>query len=126
MEFSIPSEFTVPSTQGPTIPENINIIIHKLQLIAIKQQPMVIGEERVLAKYQKNPKSPVLDLIANAVGETFLRRSPVIISSESDSPDSPSALSYTSESPVTDWATAKGEQRERAQDSAEAVQKSYG
>jgi len=60
---------------------------------------MVLGEERVLAKYQKNPESPVLDLIANAVGETFLRRSPVIISSESDSPDSPSTISYASESP---------------------------
>jgi len=73
MEFSIPSEFTVPSAQGPTIPENVDVIIRELQPIAIEQQPMVLGEERVLAKYQKNPKSPVLDLIANAVGETFLR-----------------------------------------------------
>jgi len=98
MEFSIPSEFTVPSTQGPTIPENVDIIIRELQPIAIEKQPMAIGKERVLAKYQKSPESPVLDLIANAVGETFPCRSPVIISSESDSPDSPSALSYTSES----------------------------
>ena len=99
MEFSIPSEFTVPSAQGPTIPENVDIIIRELQPIAIEQQPMVLGEERVLAKYQKNPESPVLDLIANAVGETFLCRSPVIVSSESDSPDSPSTISYASESP---------------------------
>jgi len=99
MEFSIPSEFTVPSAQGSTIPENIDVIIRELQPIAIEQQPMVLGEERVLAKYQKNPESPVLDLIANAVGETFLRRSPVIISSESDSSDSPLTISYASESP---------------------------
>jgi len=51
MEFSIPSEFTVPSAQGPTIPENVDVIIRELQPIAIEQQPMVLGEERVLAKY---------------------------------------------------------------------------
>jgi len=99
MEFSIPSEFTAPSAQGPVIPENVDVIIRELQPIAIEQQPMAPGEERILAKYQKNPDSPVLDLIANAEGEAFLRQSPVVISSESDSPDSPSALSYASDSP---------------------------
>ena len=99
MEFSIPSEFTVPSAQGPIIPKNVDVIFRELQPIAIEQQPMAADEERILAKYQKNPNSPVLDLIANAEGEAFLRRSPVIISAESDSPDSPSALSYASDSP---------------------------
>jgi len=99
MKFSIPSEFTVPSAQGPIIPEGVDVIIRELQPVAIEQQPMAAGKERILAKYQKNPDSPVLDLIANAVGEAFLRRSPVIISSESDSLDSPSALSYASDSP---------------------------
>jgi len=72
MEFSIPSEFTVPSAQGPIIPEDIDVIIRELQLIAIEQQPMTAGEGRILAKYQKDPDSPVLDLIANAEGEAFL------------------------------------------------------
>jgi len=99
MEFSIPSEFTVPSTQGPTIPENVNIIIRELQPIAIEQQPMAVGEERVLAKYQKKPESPVFNLIANAVGEAFLCRSPVMISSKSESSPTSPALSYISESP---------------------------
>jgi len=99
MKFSIPSKFTVPSAQGPTIPENVDVIICELQPVAIEQQPMTAGKERILAKYQKDPDSPVLDMIANAVGEAFLRQSPVIISSKSDSLDSPAALSYASESP---------------------------
>jgi len=41
---------------------------------------MTIGEEKILAKYQKNADSPVLDLVANAVGEAFLRQSPVVVS----------------------------------------------
>jgi hypothetical protein len=61
---------------------------------------MTMGEEKVIAKYQKNTDSPMLDLVANAIGEAFLRRSPVIIFSESDSSSrSPSVLSYTSNSP---------------------------
>ena len=54
---------------------------------------MTIGKEKIITKYQKDADSPVLDLVANIVGEAFLCWSLVV------SLRSPSALPYTSDSP---------------------------
>ena len=100
IEFSLPTEATVSTAQGPDIPGDVEVIIPELQPFAIEQQPMTKGKARVIAKYQITTDSPTLYLVANTVEEVFLRRSPVVVSSKSDStPRSPSALSYTSECP---------------------------
>jgi hypothetical protein len=91
-------ESNFPPIQGPEIPEGIHVLLPDLQHEAIEQQPMAPGEERIIAKY---PDAPVIELVANAVGDAFMCRSPVIIS-DSDSPsESHSALFYTSD-PLTE------------------------
>jgi hypothetical protein len=68
--------------------------------MATEQQPMAAGEEKIIAKYQKDPDAPVIELVANAVGEAVMRWSPLVISDSDSLPKSPSALSYTSDSPT--------------------------
>jgi AraC-like DNA-binding protein len=91
-------ESNFPPIQGPEIPEGIHVLLPDLQHEAIEQQPMAPGEEKIIAKYQKHPDSPVIELVANAVGDAFMRRSPIVISDSSS--DSSSALSYTSDPPA--------------------------
>jgi hypothetical protein len=91
-------ESNFPPIQGPEVPEGVHVLLPDLQHEAIEQQPMAPGEEKIIAKYQKNPNAPIIELVANAVGDAFMRRSPVIISDSSSEP-SPT-LSYASDPQV--------------------------
>jgi hypothetical protein len=91
-------ESNFPLIQGPEIPEGIHVLFSDLQPMAIEQQPIAAGEEKIIAKYQKDPDAPVIELVANAVGDAFMRRSPVVISDLDSSSESTSALSYVSNS----------------------------
>ena len=44
IKFSLPTEATVPTTQGPNIPGDVEVIIPELQLFAVEQQPMTMGD----------------------------------------------------------------------------------
>jgi hypothetical protein len=102
-------ESNFPPIQGPEIPEGIHVLLPDLQHEAIEQQPMAPGEEKIIAKYQKDPDAPIIELVANAVGEAFMRRSPVVISDSDSSSESHSALSYTSDPPIEQTARRTGQ-----------------
>jgi hypothetical protein len=102
-------ESSFPPIQGPEIPEGIHVLLPDLQPIAIEQQPMAAGEEKIIAKYQKDPDAPVIELVANAVGDAFMRQSPVVISNSDSSSESTSALSYVSNSPTKQTALRTGQ-----------------
>jgi hypothetical protein len=91
-------ESNFPPIYGPEVPEGVHVLLPDLQHEAIEQQPMAPGEEKIIAKYQKNSNSPIIELVANAEGDAFMRRSPVIISDSSSEP-SPT-LSYASDPQV--------------------------